>query len=157
MPVGWIATLASLVGLEVDGLVKRLRRNVIAWALVGGLGVIALVFLLVALNAGLTTVLGPVWAPAAIAGGALLITLCIYIVLRFADAAAARREAARHKAERTALTTSAILTALPMAMRLGLVRKLGLPIGGALAAADLLTRSGRSRDAEESGDDEARS
>jgi hypothetical protein len=151
--MGWLTTLASLVGLEVEELVARLRRNAVAWSMVGGLCVIALVFLLIALHAGLTKVLGPIWAPAAIAGGALLIALFIYGALRLTDAAAARREAERRKAaERTALATSAILTALPMAMRLGVVRKLGLPLGGALAAY-LIFRSGRSEEPEDDADD----
>jgi hypothetical protein len=153
--MGWLATLASLLGLELEVLVARLRRNAIAWSIVGALVVIALVFLLAALNAALTTLMGPVWAPLAIAGGALLAALGIYLVLRSADAAAARRETERRKAERTALTTSAILTALPMAMRLGIVRKLGLPVGGALAAAYLLARVIHAREPDDtSGDDD---
>jgi hypothetical protein len=158
--MNWLATLASLAGIEVDELLARLRRNAVAFSIVGILGLLGIVFLLVALNAALTLYIGPVWAPLAIAGGALFIALCVFVGIRIADAAAARREAERRKAaERTALATSAVLTALPMVMRLEIVRKLGIPLGGALAVAYLLAHGSRSADsegkAEDASDDEA--
>jgi hypothetical protein len=142
--MGWLAPIASLVGLEVGELVGRLKRNAIAWSVIGLFALIGLIFLLVAANAALTATLGPVWAPAAIAAGALAVALCVLVGIKIAEAIAARREAERDKAAaRTALATTAVMTALPLALRLDLVRKFGLPVGGALAVAYFLTRTGR--------------
>ena len=55
----------------------------------------------------------------------------------------AKRKAAekRHAQEKTALVTTAALTALPILLQSSLMRKVGIPVGGALAAAFLLSKS----------------
>lgn len=142
--------LASLLGLEVDHLADRLKRHALAWGAVGFFVLVGLVYLLVALNAAVTLWLGPVLGPLALAGGALLLAAALALGLKATTALSQRRRADKKRAtERTALVTSAAVTALPMLPMLiksPLVRQLGLPLGGALAALYLLSRPGGSRD-----------
>lgn len=136
-------TLASILGVEVDELIGGLKKNAIAWSAVALFALIGIAFLLVALHAGLVGWLGPIWAPLAIAGGALVVALAIFIVLRIADTIAERRSAERrHAAEKTALVTTAAISALPLLLKSDLMKKVGIPVGGALAAAYLLTLPG---------------
>lgn len=141
--------LASLLGIEVDELVDRLRKDAIALAAMALFCLIAGIFLLVALHAAMVAWLGPIWGPLAIAGGALVIAGVIFITIKLIDNAAKRRaQARRHATDRTALVTTAAITALPMLMGSDLMKKVGLPLGGALAAAFLLSRSGGHSDDE---------
>ena len=136
-------TLASILGVEVDELIERLKKNAIAWSAVALFALIGLAFLLVALHTALVGWIGPIWAPLAIAGGALLVAFAIFLVVKIADDIASRRSAERrHSSERTALVTTAAISALPLLMKSDLMRKVGIPIGGALAAAYLLTVPG---------------
>lgn len=140
-------SLASFLGLELDDLLARLRRDAVAWAAIALLLVTAVAFLLVAGHNALAVWLGPVLAPLLIAGLALLIALVVYLVGRSRRVALQRREATRrHSAERTAMVTTAAMGAAPMLLKSPLLRKFALPIGGALAAAYFLTRASRSRD-----------
>ena len=144
-----LLTLASLLGIEIEVLKERIKKDVTAWFVAASFGVIAAVFLLVALHSWLVTLVGPVWAPLAIAGGALLIALIAFLVMRFADAAEHRRSLERkHNVDRTALVTTAAIAAFPLAMNSDLMKKVGLPIGGALAAAYLLRKPGRHHDSD---------
>ena len=138
--------LASLLGIEIEELVERLKKDAAAWSAVAVFVAIGVVFLLVALHTWLVLLIGPIWAPLAIAGGALLIALIIFSAMRITDAIAERQQTERkHSAERTALVTTAAIAALPMVMDTDLMKKVGLPIGGALAAAFLLSRSSGNR------------
>lgn len=138
--------LASFLGLELDDLLGRLRRDAVAWAVIALLLLIAVAFLLVAGHNALAEWLGPVLAPLLIAGLALVIALAVYLVGRSRRVADQRRDATRrHSAERTAMVTTAAISAVPMLIRSPLLRKFGLPVGGALAAAYFLTRATRSR------------
>lgn len=138
--------LASLLGIEIEELVERMKKDAAAWSAVAVFVAIGVVFLLVALHTWLVLLFGPIWAPLAIAGGALLIALIIFAAMRITDAIAERQQTERkHSAERTALVTTAAIAALPMVMDSDLMKKVGLPIGGALAAAFLLSRSSGSR------------
>ena len=47
----------------------------------------------------------------------------------------------RRNTETTALVTSAAISALPILFRSGLMKKVGIPVGSALAAVYLLTRN----------------
>jgi uncharacterized membrane protein YeiB len=145
-----LAPLASLLGLEVEELVARARRDAAIASAIAICLVVALVFLLAAANAGLALVVGPVYAPLCIGGGFLLIAGVAALVMKLRHDAEARRRAERQREQdRTALVTTALLTSVPMLLKSGLMKKLGLPVGGALAAAYLLTRPGH-------GDDDAR-
>lgn len=138
-----LALAASVLGVEVDELLERAKNNAMAWAAVALFALIGVAFLLVALNAWLTQIWGPVLAPLAIAGGTVLIAMAIWAALAISDSIAKRRAAVRRNAaERTALVTTAALTALPLLLKSDLMKKIGIPIGGALAAAYLLSKPG---------------
>lgn len=135
--------LASILGIEVDELIENFRKNAIAWGAIGLFGLVGLAFLLVAAHTALVAWIGPIWAPLAIAGFSLLVALVIYVVIRIIDDIASRREAQRrHAAETTALVTTAAMTALPMVMKSPLMKSVGLPLGGALAALYFLSKPG---------------
>jgi hypothetical protein len=140
--LGLLAPLASLLGIEVEALKERLQRHALFYAAVGLFVAIGGAFLLVALDNALTLSLGPVIAPLMIAGGALLIALVIYVVSLAVNTIKRQREAERRRnTETTALVTSAAISALPILFRSGLMKKVGIPVGGVLAALYLLTRN----------------
>ena len=98
--------------------------------------VIAVVFLLIAADIGLTAWIGPLWAAIAIALAAIVIALVIFIALRVQMAARQRRRAEqRRQTESTAMATAA-LTVLPELLENPLVRNVGVPV--AIYAALLL-------------------
>lgn len=143
----FLLPLASILGIEVDDLLDRFKQNAIAWAAIAFFALVGVVFLLVALYTGMVDWLGPIWGPLAIAGAGLFISLAIFIGIRIASNIVAHREAQRrHSAEKTALVTTAALTAVPMLLRSSLMKQIGLPVGGALAALYLLSRQGGHRD-----------
>ncbi|RUT34899.1 hypothetical protein EMQ25_02785 [Arsenicitalea aurantiaca] len=134
--------LASLLGVEVESLVERIKKNAVALGAVAIFSLIALTFLIIAANNAMTAWLGPIWGPLAAAGTALLIALLIYGTVKTAAHNRKRREIRRRRsADTTALVTTAALTAGPMLLRNPMVRKLGIPLGGAIAAYLLLTRN----------------
>jgi hypothetical protein len=138
--------LASILGIEVEDLLERFKQNALAWSAIAFFALVGVVFLLVALYTGMVDWLGPIWAPLAIAGGALVIALGIYIGIRVSANIVAQREAQRrHSAEKTALVTTAAITALPMLLKMPIMKQIGLPVGGALAALYLLSKSGGHR------------
>jgi len=140
-----LTSLASLLGIEVQELIERFRKNAVSWSVIGFFGLIGIVFLLVALHTALVGWIGPIWAPLLIAGVALVIALVVFVIIRIIENIAAREEAQRRRAaETTALATTAAITALPMVLKSPLMRSIGLPLGGALAALYFLSRpSGR--------------
>lgn len=138
--------LASLLGLEVEDLLDRFKQNAIAWLAIAFFAAIGIVFLLVTLHTGMVGWLGPIWGPLAIAGTALLVALAIFLGVRIAAGVAARRAAERsHAAERTALVTTAAITAVPLLLKSPLLKTVGLPVGGLLAALYLLSKPGGER------------
>jgi hypothetical protein len=135
--------LASILGIEVEDLIERFKQNAIAWTAIALFALVGFVFLLVALYTGVVDWIGPLWAPLAIAGGSLAIALAIYIGVKVASNVVAQREAQRrHSAEKTALVTTAAITAVPLLMKSPLMRSIGIPVGGALAALYLLSKPG---------------
>jgi len=134
--------IASLLGIEAGEIVERMKKNAGLWGAIAACAFIALVFLLVAANAGLTLWIGPVWAPLVIAGVAALIALSIYVVSRITAEVAHRKEVQRRRsAETTALVTTAAITAVPLLMKSPLMKTIGLPLGAALAALFILSKS----------------
>lgn len=139
--------LASILGIEVGDLLDRFKQNAIAWSAIAFFALVGVVFLLVALYTGMVDWLGPIWGPLAIAGGALFVALAIFIGIRIAAGVVAHREAQRkHSAEKAALVTTAAITAVPMLLRSPIMKQIGLPVGGALAALYLLSKPGGHRD-----------
>lgn len=131
--------LASLFGVEASHLSERLKRGAVFYGTVGGFVLIGIVFLLASLNAWLTTLWGPVVAPLAIGLGGLVVAGLIYLVMRIAGNATQRRiQSQKHRLERTALLTTAAVSAMPLLLKSGLMRNIGLPVGSALAALYLL-------------------
>lgn len=142
-----LLSLASFLGIEVESLTARLKRNAVALVAIGGFALIGVIFLLVALQTAMVVWLGPVWGPLTIAGAALLIALGIFTGLQITKSITAHRQTERrHSAEKTALVTTAALTAVPMLLRSPLMKSIGIPVGGALAALYLLSKPGGHRD-----------
>jgi SNF family Na+-dependent transporter len=135
--------LASILGIEVDVLVDRLRKKAVAWSVIGLFALIGLAFLLVAAHLALSDWVGPFWSALIIAGTALFVAAVVFAVIRIIEDIASRREAQRrHSAETTALMTTAAVAALPVVMKSPLMRNIGLPLGGALAALYFLSKPG---------------
>lgn len=142
-----LALAASVLGIEVDELLDHFRKNVMAWSAVALFALIGAVFLLVALHAWFAAMWGPIIAPLAIGCGALVVAAAIWAAIAITDSIARRRAAQRrNSAEKTALVTTAALTAVPLLMKSDLMRKIGIPVGGALAAAYLLSKPGGHHD-----------
>lgn len=128
-----LGPLAALVGVELDSLQDRLKRQAILWATLAVLGLVAVTFILVAINTALTYAVGPVIAPLMIAGAALLVALAVYLVFHIRETMEHRRQAEKKRsAEMTALVTTAAITALPLV--LPTLKKVGLPAGAVAAA-----------------------
>jgi len=135
--------IASLLGIEAGEIVERIKKNAVLWGVIAVFGIIAVIFLLVAANAGLTLWVGPIWAPLILAGVAAAIALITYAVRAITAEIAHKKEVQRRRsAETTALVTTAAITAIPLLMRSPLMKTVGLPLGGALAALYLLSKSG---------------
>jgi Putative Actinobacterial Holin-X, holin superfamily III len=127
--MGIFSLLGSLLGVEVDTLIQRVRESAVAFAAIGLFALICLTFLLVALYTVLNNWVGPIWSPLIIAGGALLIAIVLFIALQIQEAALKRRtEERRKEAESTALIASAAINALPELLASPAVRDVGLPI-----------------------------
>ena len=146
-----LALAASVLGIEIDELLEHFKRNAMAWSAVAFFALIGIAFLLVALHAWFALLWGPIVAPLAIAGGAIVITIVIWAAIVISDGIARRRATERRNAaEKTALVTTAALTALPLMLKSDLMRKIGIPVGGALAAAYLLAKpTGRREEQDE--------
>ena len=144
----FLLPIASILGIEVEELLDRVKKNAIAWSAVALFGVIALVYLLVAANNAATLAWGPIVGPLVLAVGAIVIAFAVWATIAILEGMAKRKALEkRHAQEKTALVTTAALTALPILMQSPLMRKVGVPIGGALAAAFLLSKSnGRHHD-----------
>jgi hypothetical protein len=138
-----LALAASVLGIEVDELLEHFKNNAMAWSAVALFALIGLAFLLVALHAWFALMWGPIVAPLVIGAGAIVVALGIYAAIAITDSIAKRRAAQRRNAaEKTALVTTAALTALPLVLKSDIMKKVGIPIGGALAAAYLLAKPG---------------
>jgi hypothetical protein len=127
--MGLLAPLASLLGVEVETLLERVKGSAVAFAAIGLFGLICLFFLLVALYTWLTAWFGPIWSPLIIAAAALLVAIVLFVALQMQQTALQRRaEIRRREAQETALVAGAALSALPDLLRSPLVRNVGLPL-----------------------------
>ncbi len=147
----FLLPLASILGIEVDELLDRLKKNAIAWSAVALFALIGIAFVLVAVNNAATLAWGPIVGPLVVALVAIVVAVGIWIIMAVIEGIARRKALERrHAQEKTALVTTAALTALPLVLQSPLMRKVGIPIGGALAAAFLLSKSnGNHHDGEE--------
>ena len=127
--MGFLAPLATLLGVEVETLLERVKGSAVAFAANGLFSLICVFFLLVALYAWLTDWVGPIWSPLIIAAAARVIALILFGALHIQQAALRRRaEERRREAQETALVAGAALGALPELLRSPLVRNVGLPL-----------------------------
>ena len=139
--MSFVKQLFQLLGLELDELQGVIRRDLAYFGALAALAAIALVFLMVALYLGLALFWGPLIAALVIAGAALLIALVMVGLKTASDRARERRALeAKRAAEKTALVTTAAMSALPMIAESPVLRKAALPLGSALLAFWLLLR-----------------
>jgi hypothetical protein len=144
--LGLLYPIASLLGIEAGELIERAKKNGVLWGAIAFFALVAIAFLLVGVNAALTAWVGPIWAPLIIAASAAVIALAIYIAARITAEIAHKKEVQRRRsAETTALVTTAAVTAVPLLLKSPLMKKVGLPLGGALAALFLLSKSSPNR------------
>jgi hypothetical protein len=131
--MAFLGPLAALLGIEVDALIERLKRNATTIAVVAFLALIGVVFLLVAANVALTELVGPLLAPLILAGLSLVIAAIIWFVADAGEKRRARVAAERKRSTDTsALITTAALTALPLALKNPTLRLLALPASAVL-------------------------
>ncbi len=139
----FLLPLASILGIEVDELMDRVKKNAIAWSAVALFALISLAFILVAVANAATLAWGPIVGPLVIALVAMVIAVALWATMAIIEGIARRKALEkRHAQEKTAPVTTAALTALPLLLQSSLMRKIGIPVGGALAAAFLLSKSG---------------
>lgn len=140
-----LAPLGALLGIEAASIKDKLKRQAILFGTLGALGIIALSFVLIAINNALTFAVGPIIAPLIIAGAALLVGLVVYAVFHFRATLEAHNDAEKaRRAEVTALITTAAITAIPLV--LPTLKRVGVPAGGAAAAIFSLLQSKAFRD-----------
>jgi putative Ca2+/H+ antiporter (TMEM165/GDT1 family) len=135
-----LGPLGALLGLEAASIKDRFKRQAVLWGTLGALGLIAVVFVLVAINTALTYAVGPIVAPLIIAGAALLIGVLVFLIFHLRETVEAHNDAEKkRRAEVTALITTAAITAIPLI--LPTLKKVGVPAGGMAAAAYSLLQS----------------
>ena len=140
-----LAPLGALLGIEAASIKDKLKRQAVLFGTLGVLGIIALSFVLIAINNALTFAVGPIIAPLIIAGAALLVGLVVYAVFHFRATVEAHNDAEKaRRAEVTALITTAAITAIPLI--LPTLKRVGVPAGGAAAAIFSLLHSKAFRD-----------
>jgi hypothetical protein len=140
-----LGPLAALLGIEAASIKDKIKRQAVLFGTLGVLGMIALSFVLIAINNALTFAVGPIIAPLIIAGAALLIGLVVYAVFHFRATVEAHNDAEKaRRAEVTALITTAAITAIPLI--LPTLKRVGVPAGGAAAAIFSLLQSKAFRD-----------
>lgn len=139
--MGFIAPLASLLGLEVEGLAARAKSTALVYGLVALFGLVAAGFLLAAGFMALADVVGPIYSALIFAGVFLLLALAVYLGSLIGRSRRQRELAEKRRATETGtLLTTAAITALPMLVRMPIMR-VGLPIA-AIAAFALLRDKG---------------
>jgi putative Ca2+/H+ antiporter (TMEM165/GDT1 family) len=135
-----LGPLSALLGIEAASFKDRLKRQAVLWGTLGALGMVAIAFILVAINNALTFAVGPIVAPLIIAGAALLIGVVVFLVFHFRETVEAHNDAEKkRRAEVTALITTAAITAIPLI--LPTLKRVGLPASGAAAAIYSLLQS----------------
>jgi hypothetical protein len=135
-----LGPLGALLGLEAASIKDRLKRQAVLWGTLGALGIVAVAFILVAIDTALTFAVGPIVAPLIIAAAALLIGIVVFLIFHLREAMEARNDAEiKRRAEVTALITTAAITAIPLI--LPKLKRVGLPAGGAAVALYSLLQS----------------
>lgn len=141
-----LAPLAALLGIEVESITQRLRNTIIINAVMIGLGLVGVSFLMAAGFFALAELYGAIIAALIFAALFLVLALAVYLGARIAEGRH-RREVAtkRRSTETSAFVTTAALTALPAILGSPMGRAIALP-AAALAAFLLVRNSGETKD-----------
>jgi hypothetical protein len=136
-----LAPLAALLGIEVEAITERVRNTIIVNAVMIGLALVGVSFLVAAGFFALANLYGVIYAALIFAAAFLLLALAVFLGTRIGESRR-RRELAdkRRSSETGAFVTTAALTALPMLLKSPALRTLSLP--AAAIAAYLLIRGG---------------
>ena len=139
--MGLISPLASLLGLEVEGLASKAKSAALVWGLIALFCAIAVGFLIAAGFMALADIVGPIIAALTLAGTFLVLALAVYLGSLIGRGQRQKELAERRRAKETStfLTTAAI-TVLPLLARSPGLLRLGLP-AAAIAAIALLRDS----------------
>jgi hypothetical protein len=139
-----LAPLAALLGIEVEAITERVRNAIIINAVMIGLALVGVSFLLVAGFFALAELYGVIYAALILAAVFLVLALAVYLGTRIGESRRRREVASkRRSSETSAFVTTAALTALPVILRSPIARTIGLP--AAAIAAYLLVRGGDDR------------
>jgi chromate transport protein ChrA len=148
--------LTSLAAGEVGLAVDRIKRSAVFLTLIGLLGAIAAIFLLLAAYIALSERYGELRAALYMGGGAIVLAIVLYIIMRISDAVIRKRQRDRAKTDTSALLAVAAVAAAPMILRSRALLMLAIPaiaFGGlSVLGKKPKTRRRRRRSSEELGD-----
>jgi len=142
-----LTPLTALFGIEVEAITERVRNAIIVNAVMIGLALVGVSFLVAAGFFALANLYGIIYAALICAAAFLVLALAVFLGTRIGENRH-RRELAdkRRSSETGAFVTTAALTALPVLMKSPTMRTIGLP---AIALAAYLLVRGGSSDAED--------
>lgn len=136
-----LAPLAALLGIEVEAITERVRNTIIVNAVMIGLALVGVSFLVAAGFFALADLYGVIYAALIFAAAFLLLALAVFLGTRIGESRRRRELAEKRRSSETgAFVTTAALTALPMLLKSPALRTLSLP--AAAIAAYLLIRGG---------------
>ncbi|MBA8878075.1 hypothetical protein [Phyllobacterium myrsinacearum] len=131
--------LSSAVSGEFGSAVKRAKRRAVFLSLIGILSVIGGIFLLVAGYIALAEHFGELHAALILAGGAFVLALLAYIIMKISEAIVRKRQRERSKVDTSTLLTIAALAAAPTVLKSRGLLMLAVPVV-AFAGLSLLTK-----------------
>lgn len=136
-----LAPLAALLGIEVEAITERVRNAIIVNAVMIGLALVGVSFLVAAGFFALAALYGVIYAALIFAAAFLLLALAVFLGTRIGESRRRRELAVKRRSSETgAFVTTAALTALPVLLKSPLLRTLSLP--AAAIAAYMLIRGG---------------
>lgn len=134
--LGLLMPLAGLLGLEVEGLGKRVKSLALVYGLIAIFAAVGFVFLIAAGYIALVDAMGLLPATLVMAGSFLALALVFFIGLSIGESRRRKRMAERRRStDQTAFITTAAMTALPLLTRSSLLLKLGIPAAAITALA----------------------
>ena len=136
-----LAPLAALLGIEVEAITERVRNTIIVNAVMIGMALVGVSFLVAAGFFALADLFSVIYAALIFAAAFLLLALAVFLGTRIGESRRRRELAEKRRSSETgAFVTTAALTALPMLLKSPALRTLSLP--AAAIAAYLLVRGG---------------
>lgn len=136
-----LAPFAALLGIEVEAITERVRNAIIVNAVMIGLALVGVSFLVAAGFFALAALYGVIYAALIFAAAFLLLALAVFLGTRIGESRRRRELAVKRRSSETgAFVTTAALTALPVLLKSPLLRTLSLP--AAAIAAYMLIRGG---------------